>query len=320
MAPSTPMLPYLTHLYESRLGPVLEAMSVPETEIAFVASGSLETVGKADAKAAGGAYCELILPADTPRGTVENLRTAVSRAATAPYTSSGLSWEIEGMQNTMRVDRLASPLGHLELACSPDTVYTLPKWNMQKAIVVRDVSGRYQSLRDKLAYFGEDEWNDRILSNEFFIHFRTFYDFPRSVQRGQLGSAYLLLGAAHAYVLRFVFLINRQFPPILEGGPCSLLPRRLAAEVRLLPHLGNEVSGVLTDLSADSGLQAFQRAHEKINSLRCRWLLAQKISLDSEFYNFDELGHRAAPARTDRHGGRREGPNPFRENDPRWTS
>lgn len=313
------MLDYLKDLYESRIIRFLQTKELADRKVAFVLSGSVDTVGCSALSELGSVYTELIFDQDTPINTIKELHSVLSQETGSDYGLAGLFWTDAGVQHILRIGRFPSPLDHLELACSPDVIYTLPKWNMQKAIVVRDDSGYYESLRRKLRYLDEDEWNDRILSNQFFIRYRTFYDFPRCVKRRQIGSAHLLLGTSHAYLLRFVFLINRQFPPILEGGPYFLMPRLFTDEIRLLPNMGKEVAQILDKLGEDSTIQSFQMIHDEIKHLYDDWLEQHGIKLESDFYNIDEVGHRAAPPRTDRHGSKR-GENPFKEDDPRWIS
>jgi hypothetical protein len=117
-------------------------------------------------------------------------------------------------------------------------------------------------------------------------------------------------------VLRFCFLINREYPPVVDLTRSNLLPKFLRDEVARLPILGREISLLLDRLGTEHTLVKFFRVISNALTLYQDFLSENKIDLGGDFI-FGDNDQRIGPERSDDESGIRK-ENPFKEDDARW--
>jgi hypothetical protein len=248
-----------------------------------------------------GLYGELLFPLQTTEIEILAARNSLADELGCAYTWQGIHWRDAAVRVTLRVDRMLEPLNETELFSYPDDSSSLKLWNFQNAIRIHDPSERFRRSQDKLGYYSEDTWNDKLIFCWFLLRFRASWDFRNSVRRRQIGSAHQYFGMALGSLISFCFLLNREYPPVPELTRTHLLPKFLADEVARLPILGSDISCFLAKLNDIHTLEDFLSVIWDAYVFYTDFLSENGMNLEEYIFQSNRNN------------------NPFKEGDVRWT-
>jgi len=295
---------YMSHLCYQRILPCLEKNAAISSErqssACFVMCGSEPVMANVSMERVKGLYAELFFPPETIESELFAARKILADEFQCTHTRRGIHWKDDAVGVTLRLDRAPEPLNKIELFSLPDDPSSLKLWNFQNAIRIHNPSGRFEKLQGELGYYSEDTWNDKLLSCYDMLHYRASYDFRNSVRRRQTGAAHQYLGVSICEVLKFCFLINREYPPVPELARSNLLPKFPRDEVARLPILGKEISLLL------GKLEKMHTLEDLFKVIWDAWILYLDFLSENEI----DMEHYLSEERSD---------NPFKEDDARWT-
>jgi len=295
---------YMRQLCYGRVLPCLEkntAISIDQQSSAcFVMCGSEPIMANVPMERVKGLHAELLFPPETTESEILIARNILADEFQCAYTWRGIHWKDDTVSVNLRIDRTPEPLNEIELFCSPDAPSSLKLWNFQHAIRIHDPSGRFEKLQGELGYYSEDMWNDKLIACWFYLVLRVDHDFANSIRRRRIqrGSAHQYLGVSFCWVLRFCFLINREYPPVVDLTCSNLLPKFLRDEVARLPILGREVSLLLDRLETKQTLMKAARVISNAFTLYHDFLSENKIDLGGDRF-FDDNDQRIGPEQSD---------------------
>jgi len=313
---------YMRQLCYQRVLPCLEKNAVvsedQQSSVCFVMCGSEPVMENVPMERVKGLHAELLFPPETTESEIFAVRNILADEFQCAYTWRGIHWKNDTVSVNLRVDRAPEPLNEIELFCNPDDSSSLKLWNFQRAIRIHDPSGRFKKLQGELGYYLEDTWNEKLIACWFMLNFRVSHDFGNSVRRRRIqrGSAHQYLGVSLCWVLRFCFLINREYPPVVDLTCSNLLPKFLRDEVARLPILGRKISLLLDRLETRHTLVKYFRVISNAFTLYQDFLSENKIDLGGDFI-FGDNDQRIGPERSDDESGIRK-ENPLKEDDTRW--